>query len=82
MKAMVQFHLKSGSKEQALALFEERGPNRIPGVSLQGAWIGVHCDVVFVLVECPSEAAVAQAAESWKGHGEFTIYPVLDIEQY
>ena len=82
MKSMVVFHLKSGSKEQALALFEERGPNRLPGVSLQGAWIGIHSDVVFVLVESPTETAVAQAAEAWKGHGEFTIHPVIDVEQY
>ena len=80
MKTMVEFHLKSGSKERAL--FEERGPNRIPGVSLRSAWIGLRSDVVFVLVESPNEAAVAQAAEAWKGEGDYTIYPVLDIEQY
>ncbi len=82
MKAMVEFHLKSGSKEKAIELFEERGPNRIPGVSLRGAWVGIHCDVVFVLVESPTEAAVAQAADAWKGHGEFKIHPVVDVEQY
>lgn len=82
MKCMVEFHLKPGSKEAAVQLFEQRGPNRNSGVTLRNAWIGVHTDIVFVLVESESEAQVAEAAAAWRSHGDFTIHPVLDIEQY
>ena len=82
MKCMVEFHLKPGAKEPAIQVFEQRGPNRNPGVTFRGAWIGTHSDIVFVLIESAHEAEVAQAAEAWRPHGEFTIHPVLDIEQY
>ena len=82
MKCMVEFHLKPGAKEAAIQVFEQRGPNRNPGVTFRGAWIGTHSDIVFGLIECAHEAEVAQAAEAWRPHGEYTIHPVLDIEQY
>lgn len=82
MKCMVEFHLKPGSKEAALQMFEQRGPNRDPGVTLRNAWIGTRSDVVFVLIESTSETLVAQATEAWRQHGDYKIHPVLDIEQY
>jgi hypothetical protein len=82
MKAMVEFHLKPGSKKTAIELFEQRGPNRVAGVTFRGAWICTRSDVVFVLIESTSEAQIVEVSESWKAHGESTIHPVLDIEQY
>jgi hypothetical protein len=82
MKAMVEFHLKPGSKQKAIELFEQRGPNRGAGVTLRGAWIGTRSDVVFVLIEGTSEAQIVEASEAWNTHGESTIHPVLDVEQY
>lgn len=82
MKYMVEFRLKPGAKEAALQTFEQRGPNRNPGVTFRGAWVGTHSNVVFALLESESDASVTQSAEAWRQHGEFTIHPVLDIEQY
>jgi|GEM_PF-2152352 len=82
MKYMVQFQFKQESKAEALEIFEKLGPNRHAGVTFRSAWIGSNRGVAFVLVESGSEELVANAAESWKSQGEFTIYPVIDIEQY
>ena len=82
MKFMVEFRLKSGHKDHALELFESRGPNRNPGVTFRGGWIGVESDLVFVLVEAPDELQVAKVAENWGVHGESHITRVIDIEQY
>ena len=82
MKYMVQFQFKPDSKAKALETFERFGPNRHPDVAFRSAWIGSNGGVAFVLVESASEESVAKAAESWKGQGEFSVYPVIDIEQY
>lgn len=82
MKFIVEFRLKTGNKNQALAAFEERGPNRSPGVIFRGAWIGTRSDVIFALVESADEALVSQAARSWKEDVDFEVTEVLDIEQF
>jgi hypothetical protein len=82
MKFMVTLRLKPGAKNKALEAFDERGPNRNPGVALRGAWVATHADVVYALVESASEAAVAEAAKTWNNHGESEITAVVDIEQY
>ena len=82
MRFMVEFRLKPGRKNQAVELFEMRGPNRSPGVTFRGAWIGTDSDLVYVLVEAPDEAHVANVAETWGEHGEAHITQVIDIEQY
>src|SRR6266550_5458735 len=51
MKFMVEFSVKPGDKNKAAQAFEQRGPNRNPGVAFRGAWIGQNADVVFALVE-------------------------------
>ena len=82
MKFMVELTLKPGSKNTALEAFEQRGPNRLPGVTFRGAWIGARSDVVFALVESGEESLVASAAQSWNQHGECKITPVVDVEQF
>jgi hypothetical protein len=82
MKYMVQFQFKLDSKAEALETFERLGPNRYPGVAFRSAWISSNRGVAFVLVESAMEESVSKAAELWKGHGEFSIFPVIDIEQY
>ena len=82
MKYMVQFQFKLESKAEALETFEQFGPNRNPGVTFRSAWIGSNRGVAFVIVESASEELVAKAAESWRTQGEFSIYPVIDIEQH
>ena len=82
MKYMVQFLFKSEGKAEALEQFERLGPNRHAGVTFRSAWIGADRGVAFVLVESASEELVKQAADSWKSQGEYSIYPVVDIEQY
>ncbi|MCI0540669.1 MAG: DUF3303 family protein, partial [Verrucomicrobiales bacterium] len=69
MQFIVEFQLKPGAKNQAVAAFEQRGPNRNPGVTLKGAWIGSRSDVAFILVDGADEAQVAKAAESWAAFG-------------
>jgi hypothetical protein len=81
MKFMVELGLKAG-KDKAFELFESRGPNRHPGVTFRGAWIGTDSDIAFVLIESADEALVAQAAQSWSEPGESRITRVIDIEQF
>lgn len=82
MKFMVELRLKPGTKNQVLDLFDERGPNRSPGVSLRGAWVAGKADLVYALVEGASESLVTDAAKAWEKHGTCSFTPVVDIEQY
>ncbi len=82
MKFMVEFRLKPGSQRQIVEAFELRGPNRNPGVSFRGAWVGTRSDVIFALGESTDEALIVQACQSWDEEGAYTIYPVVDIEQF
>jgi len=82
MKFIVQLQLQPGSKTKAVEAFELRGPNRNPGVSFLGAWIGTKSDAAFVLVESSDESLVVKAAEAWREHGECMLHQVIDIQQY
>ena len=82
VKYMVEFRLKPGSKSKAVEYFESRGPNRNPGVTFRGAWIGKDSDVVFVLVESEDESLVTSAGKSWGEIGTHQATAVLDIQQY
>ena len=82
MKFMVQFRLKPDMKSKAVEYFENRGPNRNPGVTFRGAWIGKDSDVVFVLVESTDEALVTSVGQSWGQFGMHEAFPVVDIQQY
>jgi hypothetical protein len=82
MKFMVQFRLKPGMKNKAVEFFENRGPNRNPGVTFGGAWIGKDSDVVFVLVESADQAIVTSVGQSWDQFGTHEVFPVLDIQQF
>jgi hypothetical protein len=81
MKYMVEFRLHPGSKNKALEFFEMRGPNRTPGVTFRGAWLGKTSDLAFVLVESPDDAHLAAAGHVWSEFGTYQAYPVLDIQQ-
>jgi hypothetical protein len=82
MKYMIEFRLKPGHKEKALARFEQIGPNRNPGISFRGAWIGAQSDLAFALVESDDESRVAAVAQSWSEHADTTLHAVVDIEQF
>ena len=82
MKFMVEFSIQPGNKDNAVQAFEQRGPNRNPGVTFQGAWIGKNADVVFALVESDDESLVTSAAKSWTELGDFRVTPVIDVEQF
>jgi hypothetical protein len=82
MKYMVQFQLKPGCKNAAMACFDSRGPNRNPGVTLRGAWVGKDADVVFALVESEDESLVRGAGQSWGEFGTHVATAVVDIQQY
>ena len=82
MKFMVEFRLKPGSKSGIVQAFEQRGPNRNPGVRFEGGWIARNSELAFVLVEGADEARVGKAAEAWSEFGEMTIHPVIDVQQY
>jgi hypothetical protein len=79
---MVEFRLKPDSRNKAVEAFEMRGPNRNPGVTFEGAWIGHHSDVAFVLVKSEDEAHVARVAELWSEFGQPQIHQVIDVQQY
>ena len=82
MKFFVEFQLKPGNKSKVSELFELRGPNRNPGVTFNGAWIGKNEEVVYVLAESADEALLLNAAKPWGEFGDYTITPVIDLEQY
>ncbi len=82
MKFMIEFPVKPGNKNRVVEAFEQRGPNRSPGVTFQGAWIGRDSDVVFALVESADESLVISAAKSWTETGKFRVTPVIDLEQF
>ena len=82
MQFMVEIRLMAGSKNKAVEAFEQRGPNRNPGVRFAAAWVGSRADVAFVLVDADDESRVAKAAESWTHFGEAKIHAVVDVQQY
>jgi hypothetical protein len=82
MKFLVEVQLKPGMKNQAVEVFEFRGPNRTPDIRFEKAWLGSHTDVAFILVESHEESHVADACRKWSDFGEIKIHPVTDIEQY
>jgi Domain of unknown function (DUF3303) len=82
MKFMIEFPVKPGNKNRVAEAFEQRGPNRSPGVTFRGAWIGKNSDVVFALVESADESLVTSAAKTWTETGNFRITPVIDLEQF
>ena len=82
MKFIVELRLQPGMRNKAVEAFEQRGPNRNPGATFKGAWVGKQSDVAFVLVESEDEAHVAKAAQSWAAFGQTQIHSVTDIEQY
>jgi hypothetical protein len=82
VKFFVQFQLKPGNKKKLMEAFELRGPNRNPGVTLQGAWIGKSEEVIFVLAESVDEDHLVKTAQSWGQFGDYQITPVIDLDQY
>jgi len=82
MRFMIEFSIKSGNKNKAVQAFEQRGPNRSPGVTFHGAWIGKDSDKAFVLVDAADESLVTGAVRSWSELGDYRITPVIDVEQY
>jgi hypothetical protein len=82
VKFIVEFRLKSGMKNKAVEAFEQRGPNRNPGVTFRGAWVGKQSDVAFVLAESEDEVHLAKVVQSWAAFGQAQIHSVIDIEQY
>jgi hypothetical protein len=79
---MVEFRLKPGSRNKAVEAFEMRGPNRNLGVTFEGAWVGHHSDIAFVLVDSEDDAHVAKVAGLWSEFGQPQIHQVVDIQQY
>ena len=82
MKFMVELKLIPGSTRQAVEAFEQRGPNRSPGVAMRGAWVGTGEDFIFALVESDDESLVLKASQAWADVGDCEIHPVIDIEQF
>jgi hypothetical protein len=81
MKYMVEFPFPADQREPILRRFEERGPNRNPGVKFRDAWIGERDHVIYVLVESDDIAAVESACCSWADMGPAKITPVVGVEQ-
>jgi hypothetical protein len=82
MKFIAQFRLNPGIKNQAVEYFESRGPNRNPGVTFLGAWVGKDTDTAFVLLEAASAEQVQAAGQAWSEFGTFELFPVLDVQQF
>lgn len=82
MKYMVTIRLQPGTKQAVMESFEQIGPNRNPGVTYRGAWVGAQADVVYVLVESDDAALVDRAIQNWNPPGELETHPVIDVDQY
>ena len=82
MKFFVEFQLKPGNKTKIMEAFELGGPNRNPGVTLQGVWIAKNEEVIYVIAESADEALLINAAQSWGKYGDYQITPVIDLDQY
>jgi len=81
-KRLGRYKPVSPGRNRVVEAFEQRGPNRSPGVTFQGAWIGKNSDVVFALVESADESLVTEAAKSWSAIDNFRITQVIDVSQY
>jgi hypothetical protein len=81
MKYMVEFQFPAERRDAILQRFEERGPNRNPGVKFRDAWIGERDHVIFVLVESADIAEVQSACCTWTDIGPAKITPVVAVEQ-
>ena len=82
MKFMVEFHLKPGIKDEVVDRFDLRGPNRQPGVAFLGAWIANRSDLIFILCESEDPELVERASQPWLEYGDFTLHPVVDVQQF
>lgn len=82
MLYMLKLQISAGKRDQALAEFERRGPNRNPGVKFRGAWIAVKDDTAYALVEGTDEPAIENACQAWSEYGQWSVCPVVDIEKY
>lgn len=82
MKFIACFQLKPGVKNQMADAFESRGPNRAPGVTFRGAWIGASEDVLFVLAEADDQAAIDAAGQNWRAFGDYELHRVIDVESF
>jgi Protein of unknown function (DUF3303) len=82
MKFIVEFKLQPGTKNHAVETFESRGPNRIPGVNFVGAWVATHADLIYAMGESSDATLAANACRTWDPEENFTITPVIDIEQF
>lgn len=82
MKFMVEILLQPGTRNAMIESFEAKGPNRNPGVTFRGAWIGTKSDVVFVLVEADNPTLIDNACCAWNPPGELKVHPVVDVDQY
>jgi len=79
---MVELRLKADSTRRAMEAFEQRGPNRVAGVSFRGAWVDTQREMVFALVESDDENLVREASLAWADVGDCEIHPVVEIEQF
>ena len=82
MQFMVEAQLKPGTTRQAVEAFEQRGPNRSPGVSFRGAWVDGRREVVYVLIESADENLVREASRTWAAMEDCKISSVVPIDQY
>lgn len=82
MTYLVEFQIKPNSKNQILDKFDLRGPNRVPGVKFQNAWIATKQDVIYVVGEAEDLPSLQTACDAWNEFGSYTITEVVDIERY
>lgn len=81
MKFMVEFHFPAAEREAILRRFEERGPNRNPGVTFRDAWIGERDPIAYVLVEAADRGLIESTVRQWSDKGTAKVTPVVDVEQ-
>ncbi|MEX2027131.1 MAG: DUF3303 family protein [Pirellulaceae bacterium] len=81
MKFLVEFRYDSAQRKAFREAFESAGFSQMEGASVQGAWISTKEYLVFLLAESPDAAKVDQACRIWSQFGQWTIHPVMDLEQ-
>ncbi len=82
MTYLVEFQVLPNRKNEIVDKFELRGPNQVPGVQFQQAWISKQLDVIYVIGKADDEAALQKACNAWQEFGTYRYTEVVDIENY
>jgi hypothetical protein len=81
MKFLVEFRYSSAQREAFHQAFESSGFSQLAGIQFRDGWVSTADCIAFVLAEATDADTMEQACRQWAKFGQWTIHPVMDLEQ-